>query len=524
MTGLSDLLFESCSRHPARAALIVEGRTITYADLAAAVTDASGSLRALGVERGQRVAVLMTNGSSFVEAYFSALAVGACVVPLNPLLVRGELENLVRDSGSSILLTAGDLVSTAADVAAVAGCRLAVWSDLPAPTAPADPAAVRGDDDAVIIYTSGTTGTPKGAVLTHSNLLWNAWISASTTLFGLTEQDVILAALPFFHVYGMTCVMNAGLLSGSSLVVMPRFDSELALQLMKRHHVTVFEGVPTMYVALLEAAQQEGAKVPALRLCTSGGAPLALSLLTEFESKFGTFVLEGYGLSETSPMTCFNQPHFPRRPGSVGRPVWGVDVEIAREDVPQRVERLPAGERGEIVVRGHNVFKGYLNRPEATAASVVDGWFRTGDIGIKDDDGYVTIVDRKKDLIIRGGYNVYPREIEEVLKAHPAVADAAVVGRPDARHGEEVVAVVRLESGSVEKADTILRWVSERVGRYKRPRELMVVDHFPLSATGKILKRELARDLFATGASSADADRPHELLDAISTTGTSACR
>ncbi|ORA22903.1 long-chain-fatty-acid--CoA ligase [Mycobacterium aquaticum] len=496
MTATCELLFESSTRFPDRPAVIADGKTITYAELALNVRASASSLAQQGVTSGQRLAILMNNGIPFIEAYFAGLAVGATVVPLNPLLSAKELEHAIVDSGASLLVTSGDPADVASPVADRVGCRSLTWAELPPASGPTERPALAGDDDAVVIYTSGTTGTPKGAVLSHSNLLWNAWISASPNLFSLTEQDVILAALPLFHVYGMTCVMNAGFLAGSCLVVMPRFHAEDALRLMAEHRVTILEGVPTMYVALLEAARAGAAQIPTLRLCTSGGAPMAVSLLTDFEAAFNTVIMEGYGLSETSPMVCFNQPHFPRRPGTVGRPVWGVEVEIARDDVSDRIEFVRTGERGEVVVRGHNVFKGYLGRPDATAEVMVDGWFRTGDIGIRDDDGYIAIIDRKKELIIRGGYNVYPREIEENLKHHPAVVDAVVIGRPDPRYGEEVVAVVRLTASAADDSPAILDWISERVARYKRPRELVILDQLPMSATGKVLKRVLAQQLF----------------------------
>lgn len=504
MTATSDLIFESAARYPDRLAVIADGLRCTYADLAASVGSFASSLSALGVGRGERVAILMNNGLPFIEAYFSCLATGATVVLLNPTLSRRELEHAVVDSAASLLLTDGEPTPVASAVATAVGCRCVAWANIPSSPAPAPRPGLSGNEDAVVIYTSGSTGTPKGAVLSHSNLLWNAWISASTKLFAFTQNDVILAALPLFHAYGMTCVMNAGLLAGSCLVIMPFFQADEALRLMNLHSVTVLEGVPTMYHALLEPARAQAAKVPRLRLCISGGAAMALPLLREFEATFSTVVMEGYGLSETSPMVCFNQPHFPRKPGTVGRAVWGVEVEIARDDISERIELVPPGERGEIVVRGHNVFKGYLGRPDATAEVLVEGWFRTGDIGVKDQEGYVAVVDRKKELIIRGGYNVYPREIEEVLKAHPAVADAAVIGRYDARYGEEVVAVVRLIAEVADDPPNILRWTSDRVAAYKRPRELVILDEFPMSVTGKVLKRILVRELFGGVKTAAD--------------------
>lgn len=497
MTSASKLLFESADRYPERPALIVDGRVHTYSQLALKVRARSRALRASGAQSGTRVALLMENGADFVAAYYAVLATGAAVVPLNPLLAPRELVHALCDSSPVLLLSTGALEAVGAEVAGSAGVAHCAWDEVPTDHRSATEPKANLSDEAVIIYTSGTTGTPKGAVLTHSNLLWNAWISASSRLFDFTPDDVILAALPLFHAYGQTCIMNAGLLSGSSLVLMTRFQPDEALDLMERHNVSVFEGVPTMYVGLLEAARRRPDHRLRLRLCASGGAPLPAAVMEAFEAEFGAAVYEGYGLSETSPMVCFNQPDFPRRPGTVGRPVWGVSVEIAQQDVADRVELLPSGERGEVVIKGHNVFAGYLGNPAATAEVMVEGWFRTGDIGIKDEAGYLTIVDRKKDLIIRGGYNVYPREVEEVLVAHPAVADGVVIGRPDYRYGEEVVAVVRLAAGhETATPEEILDWMASRVAKYKRPREILIRDELPSSATGKVLRRTLIQTLF----------------------------
>jgi long-chain acyl-CoA synthetase len=289
--------------------------------------------------------------------------------------------------------------------------------------------------------------------------------------------------------------MNAGFGAGATVVLMPRFDGTQALELMQTHGVTVFMGVPTMYLALLDAVARGGRPTP-LRIACSGGAAIPVAVIDKFTEVFGADIYEGYGLSETSPVATFNQQDFGRKPGSVGHPIWGVDVEIARPEVEDRVELLPAGEIGEIVIRGHNVMKGYLNRPEATAAAIVDGWFRSGDLGTKDADGFIMIVDRKKDMVIRGGYNVYPREVEEVLARHPAVAQVAVIGLPDPTHGEEVCAVVKLTEEAAarpaaEVSDEIVDWSKQHLARYKYPRVIKLVDEFPLGPSGKVLKREL---------------------------------
>jgi long-chain acyl-CoA synthetase len=348
-------------------------------------------------------------------------------------------------------------------------------------------------DIALVLYTSGTTGEPKGAMLTHLNVTMNV----NTTMlapFDLRPDDVLLGCLPLFHTFGQICGMNTCLRAGATMVLMPRFEAAAALDLLELHRCTVFMGVPTMYIALLEASAGDR-RLPHLDRAFSGGSALPVKVLEDFQDRFGCRIYEGYGLTETSPVVAYNQKAWPCKPGTVGRPIWGVDVEIARADVEGRVELLPAGEVGEIVVRGHNVMAGYLNRPAATAEVIVDGWFRSGDLGVKDADGYLSIVDRKKDMVLRGGYNVYPREVEEVLVRHPAVAQVAVVGVPDDRCGEEVCAVVVARPGCAPDAALgaeIVAWSRQRLAAYKYPRRVEFVDALPLGPSGKVLKRELA--------------------------------
>jgi long-chain acyl-CoA synthetase len=352
----------------------------------------------------------------------------------------------------------------------------------------------QADDTAVILYTSGTTGHPKGAELTHLNMVTNALASRDMCLpatVGGTGQDVALVTIPLFHSTAQTCLQNAGLYGGYRLVLLPRFEPAAVLDTMMRERVNLWIGVPTMYWMLLQhvaAAKVDPAPVAEnLRLCISGGAPMPAEVMRRFEEMFGVRVLEGYGLSETSPVACFNQVQRPSKPGTVGQPIFGVDVQcIDDHDRPVAV-----GERGEIVIRGPNVMKGYLNRPEATAEVLRRGWFHTGDVGFIDSDGYVSIVDRMKDMIIRGGHNVYPRELEEVLLTHPAIAMAAVVGVPDERLGEEIKVFVVRKSGAELTAETLVAWCREQFAAYKAPRIVEFRDALPIGATGKILKREL---------------------------------
>jgi long-chain acyl-CoA synthetase len=346
----------------------------------------------------------------------------------------------------------------------------------------------------VLLYTSGTTGKPKGAVLSHLTMVLNAQLSASTIL-QLRDDDVLMGVLPLFHSFGQTCVMNAGFSHGSTLVLMPRFEPARALSLMVEHAVTVFEGVPTMYIALLDAARSDERRPP-LRTAISGGASLPVTVIERFREAFGVDIYEGYGLSETAPVATFNQPAFGRKPGTVGCAIWGVDVGVARPEIEEAIELLPVGELGEIVIRGHNLMKRYHNNPEATATAIVDGWFRSGDLGTLDQDGFVTIVDRKKDMVLRGGYNVYPREVEEVLLRHPAIAQVAVIAVPDPHYGEEVCAVVvrtpeHADQDDAELGADIIAYARERMASYKYPRLIRFVEAMPLGPSGKVLKRDL---------------------------------
>jgi long-chain acyl-CoA synthetase len=343
------------------------------------------------------------------------------------------------------------------------------------------------DDTAVILYTSGTTGQPKGAELTHSNLRRN--IRAVWGFMDFDENEVLLGALPLFHSFGQTCTMNCAVCAGSTVTMLPRFDPEKALEIIERDRVTVFQGVPTMYNALLHAERADSTDATCLRICMSGGAAIPVELIRAFEDKFGCAILEGYGLSETSPVASFNHPDVGRKPGSIGTPIRGVEMQVWDDDGNE----LPQGEVGEIVIRGHNIMKGYWERADATAAAIdADGWFRTGDMAKIDEDGFFFIVDRKKDLIIRGGYNVYPREIEEVLYEHPAVQEAAVVAVPDEALGEEVGAAVVLCKGQELTAEELQRFVKSQVAAYKYPRRIWFLDELPKGPTGKILKREIA--------------------------------
>ncbi|WP_326695299.1 long-chain-fatty-acid--CoA ligase [Streptomyces sp. NBC_01766] len=495
MTNLATFLVHAARQHGGRVAVRESETVLTYAELDDASARMAALLHADGVRPGDRVALAMPNITSFPVAYYGVLRAGAVVVPMNPLLKAREIAFVLRDSGARTVVTSPMSAGEATRAAAESGaeCLVTGSAAFDAALRAVSPEPGVGDrapsDTAVILYTSGTTGTPKGAELTHGNLISNT-VTTVETLLTLGPDDVLFGGLPLFHAFGQTCALNAAISAGAALTLLPRFDPRRALEIMHRDRVTVFLGVPTMYTALLRTETSDGfdaSGLSRLRLAVSGGSALPVEILHAFEQNFDVIVLEGYGLSETSPVTSFNHPDRPRKAGSIGLPVRGVEMTlVSAEGAPVR-----PGEVGEIAIRGENVMKGYWNRPEATAGALHDGWFRSGDLARVDEDGFYFIVDRRKDLIIRGGYNVYPREVEEVLYEHPAVAEAAVVGVPHDLHGEEVAAVVVRREGSGATADQIRDFVRERVAAYKYPRIVTFTDELPKGATGKILKREI---------------------------------
>ncbi|HVF05211.1 MAG TPA: long-chain fatty acid--CoA ligase [Frankiaceae bacterium] len=503
--SIATILAESAVRHADRTAVVMGPSRTTYAELWADARRYAAALRdAAGIGPGDKVAVLIPNVPDFPKTYFGVLALGGVVVPVHALLKAEEIAYVLEDSGAKALVCAGPLLGEGAKGAELANVPVLTVlgsgdAGLPALDALAKEATPvetyvqrEPTDDAVILYTSGTTGKPKGAVLSHYNVVMNVTVS-SFDVIGISPDDVILGCLPLFHSFGQTCAMNAGFRAGATLVLMPRFEGPAALDALSGYGVTVFEGVPTMYIALLEAARgSDPSTLPQLRIAVSGGASLPMAVMDKWRETFGSEIYEGYGLSETSPVATFNQELIGRKPGTVGTPIWGVDVEIAKAEVEDRIELVGTGDIGEVVIRGHNVFTGYLNNEAATRAAIVDGWFRSGDLGTKDEDGFISIVDRKKDMVLRGGFNVYPREVEEVLLRHPAIAQVAVIAVPDETHGEEVCAVVvRSPEGADVSSQEIVDWSKGQLAAYKYPRVVHFVDAFPLGPSGKVLKREL---------------------------------
>ncbi len=493
MTNLSLNLSESAAMYPDHPAIRLDDDVLRYAELDDAASRVVSLLREYGVQPGDRVGLMLPNIPEFAIVFYGVLRAGGIAVPMNPLLKRREVEYYLGDSGARVLFAWDEVTAEAEAGAKAAGTELmpvgpGEFRTLISARQPvAEPVGRDGSDTAVILYTSGTTGRPKGAELTHAGLHTNQAVTART-LTRIGPDDVVMGCLPLFHVFGLTCGLNAAIANGATLTLIPRFAPAKALEVIARDRVTVYEGVPTMYAAMLGVPDRSSYDVSTLRTCVSGGAALPVEVLRGFEEAFGCIILEGYGLSETSPVASFNHPDAVRKPGSIGTPIEGVRMRI----VDEKRQPVQPGEVGEIQIGGHNVMKGYWNKPGETAATIdADGWLSTGDLARQDEDGYFFIVDRKKDLLIRGGYNVYPREVEEVLYEHPAVAEAAVVGIPYAYLGEEIGAAVALKPGTTATPEELRDYVKGRIAAYKYPRAVWIVDTLPKGPTGKIQRREV---------------------------------
>ncbi len=516
MLNLSIILSESAKRRPNHPAFVLGDSAMTFAQLDALANKVANGLVAKGVGKGDRVAFSCPNVPFFPVVYYGILKTGATVVTLNVLLKAEEIAYHLNDSGAKVYCCFEGSKELPIAQFGKAGfeqapnCEEFIVIENPANATPLvdeassfnelileqpdtfETVCTEPNDTAIILYTSGTTGKPKGAELSHSNMMQNAQLVPN--LFRLTPEDKCLIALPMFHSFGQTVLMNASVLNGSTGILFPRFDPRACLEILVKEKVTFFAGVPTMYWALLNAPNLEEHRDTVkkhLRLAVSGGGALPLQVLEDFDATFKAPILEGYGLSETSPIACFNQLEFPSKAGSIGKPVWGVDMKIFDENDHE----VPVGEEGEVVIRGHNVMKSYWQRPEESAEALKNDWFHTGDMGKVDEEGYFYIVDRKKDMIIRDGLNVYPREVEECIIKHEAVSLVAVIGIPDAKHGEEIKAVVVLKEEAELKERELMRWTQQRLANYKCPRKVEFVDSLPMNATGKILKRELREQL-----------------------------
>jgi len=504
--NLATLLSEAAKQYPQKPAIIINDVVLPYAMVDGLARRFAGALRGLGIKPGQHVALMLPNVPQFTIAYFGSHYAANPVVPLNVLLTADEIAYHLEDSEAQVLVVwelfyeqakAGfDRAGTCkhivivkadrADMTAPDGAKNFAALAMAAPPV-ADVPATEPTDTAVILYTSGTTGKPKGAELSHFNLFYNADYMVHLPQPYPPEQAVVMTVLPLFHSFGQTVMQNATIRGGGTLVLMPRFEPVAAAQLIQKHKVNFFAGVPTMYFALLNHPEVAKDMLATLAGCASGGAAMPMEVMNAFDQKFGTDILEGYGLSETSPVASFN-PRGQKKVGSIGKPIWGVEFRLvdAEGKVVTEVDKP-----GEIQIRGHNVMKGYWKKPEATAEAIVDGWLASGDIGTRDKDGYYYIVDRKKDMIIRGGFNVYPREIEEVLYAFPGVVEAAVIGVPHPSHGEEVKAILAMKPGAEATAEEVIAYCKEKLAAYKYPRIVEFRESLPKGPTGKILKREL---------------------------------
>ncbi len=502
--NLAGFLEDSAARHPERTAIVFGELRLTYAQVDGAAAQVANLLVAAGIRPGDKVALSMPNLPYFTFAYYGILKAGATVVPLNVLLKPREIAYHLRDSDAKALIAfsgtpelpigeyAREAVAEAdgVDLFVVDPASALPWAGQP----PVFETAVTDEDDtAVILYTSGTTGRPKGAELRHRNMRDNVLID--DVLFGASVErpDTFLCVLPLFHSFGQTVIQNGALAYGGTIVMLPRFEPAAALRLMLSENVTFFGGVPTMYWALLGALDDSvdvGTLARNLRVAVSGGSALPHEVHREFGERFGVTILEGYGLSETSPVASFSRLGQEPRVGSIGVPVPGVEMRLVSGDGSPLADDPDA--IGEIAIKGHNVMKGYYKRADATAEVLEDGWFRTGDLGRRDADGYYYIVDRAKDMIIRGGFNVYPREIEELLMEHPAVSLVAVIGFPHPSHGEEIKAVVVRKAGVEVTEAELVDWAKERLAAYKYPRVVEFAEALPMTSTGKILKREIS--------------------------------
>jgi long-chain acyl-CoA synthetase len=502
--NLAHFLLLTAREKPDKTAVILDDYRFTYQEIYAYAARIANVLKTYGIKRGDKVAMMIPNTPHFPMIYFGILLAGGVVVPVNCLLKGHEIYYHLEDSDAKIFFTWIDFLdeSIKAMEETLTCQHLFVVSypdDFETPpqgesfnklimnaSPEFDMVETMPDDTAVILYTSGTTGFSKGAELTHFNMFFNAYYTREYILHQKPE-DVSLGVLPLFHSFGQTCVQNATFMAGATMTLVPRFNVQKVLDVIQRDRVTILAMVPTMYFWLLNENDNGNYDLSSIRMAASGGSALPVGLLNRFQKEFHVRILEGYGLSETSPVASFNTIERPSKPGSIGQPIWGCEMHIMREDGTF----AEVGEVGEIVMRGHNVMKGYYKKQLATEEAFTGGWFHTGDLARTDDEGYFFIVGRKKDLIIRSGMNVYPREIEEVLYAHPAVLEAAVVGVSDEARGEEVKAFVALKANCVLSEDELKEYCLERMAKYKCPKNIEFMQNLPKGPTGKLLKREL---------------------------------
>ncbi|ASK60843.1 long-chain fatty acid--CoA ligase [Virgibacillus phasianinus] len=505
--NLSRQLSNTAQKLPNKPAYVFQGKTTTYMELDGAITKFASRLREMGYKKGDHIALAVGNSPYYVIGLYGALRLGAIVIPINPLYTAHEMTYILKNGDVKAVITMDVLMEkfeAAADqlpaidhyISCESGkdvsfegfsllpklksfSRIVAEGNLDFDTPELDE-----HETAIILYTSGTTGNPKGAMLSHKNLYSNAKDVAD--YLTINGDDRVIAVLPMFHVFCLTVSLNAPLMNGGTVLIIPSFSPTEVFRIAKEHGATVFAGVPTMYNYLLQSIAGNEGSFSRIRLCISGGSAMPVSLLKQFEQAFNVKISEGYGLSEAAPVTCFNPLDRPRKPGSIGMNI----LHVVNKVVDEFGEEVPIGEVGELIVKGPNVMKGYYKMPEETAHSLRNGWLYTGDMARKDDEGYFYIVDRKKDMIIVGGYNVYPREVEEVLYSHPDIAEAAVVGTPDPNTGEAVISFVVSNDPSLKEKE-LLEFCKSHLAKYKVPREIEFMDELPKNTTGKILRKNL---------------------------------
>ncbi|PLR97585.1 long-chain-fatty-acid--CoA ligase [Bacillus sp. T33-2] len=512
--SLPDMLQETVAKFPSHHALSFYGRKMTYQELQRAVYGFASALQSNGIEKGDRAAIMLPNCPQFVVSYYGALTAGAIVTQVNPMLVERELEYILTDSGAETIVVLDALYPKVKSVQSSTSLKNIIVVSLQPSEVDFSPDTTfeqflasagksftpvtiePANDIAVLQYTGGTTGRSKGAMLTHRNIFSNVLQSYE---FFKNDMEIgkekYLTIIPLFHVFGMTSCMNFAIFTASESIMLPRFELEEVLNTIKQEQPTIFPGVPTMYVAITNHPDAEKYGISSIRTCNSGSAPMPVELLKEFERKTGSMILEGYGLSETSPATHCNPPFAERKPGSVGIGFPCTDYKVV--DLATGTEDVPPGELGEVIIKGPQVMKGYWNMPEETANSLRDGWLYTGDIAKMDEEGYLYIVDRKKDMIIASGFNIYPRDIEEVLYEHPAVQEAVVIGVPDAYRGETVKAVIVQKSGKTATEEEIIAYCKENMAAYKAPTIVEFREQLPKTSVGKILRRALREEVQA---------------------------
>ncbi|MRX72240.1 long-chain-fatty-acid--CoA ligase [Bacillus lacus] len=508
--SLPQMLQRTTETYGDREAVSFFGRKMSYKELLGLVQGFASALQSDGFQKGDRVAIMLPNCPQYVISYYGTLTAGGIVTQVNPMLVERELEYILNDSGAETIVVYDALYPRVKAIKENTGLKTIIAVSLKpgidtegampfdaflsTQTGQIRPAEIVPEHDvAVLQYTGGTTGRSKGAMLTHRNLVAN--VVQSLEFFKndvRLGQERCLTVIPLFHVFGMTSCMNLTILGGNSMILLPRFEIEEVLNVIKQESPTIFPGVPTMYVAITNHPGAEAYGIDSIRICNSGSAPMPVELLREFERKTGAKILEGYGLSEAAPTTHCNPSFADRKPGTVGLGFPATAYKIV--DVGTGENELPPGQLGEVIVAGPQIMKGYWNMPEETAAAVREGWLYTGDIGSMDEEGYLSIVDRKKDMIIAGGYNIYPRDIEEVLYEHPAVQEAVVVGVPDAYRGETVKAFIVLKDGAAASEDDITAFCRKQMSAYKVPSYIEFRQELPKTSVGKILRRALREE------------------------------